>query len=316
MGGMPNGSQKNRLGLANWLTSKQHPLVARVLVNRFWGQIFGQPLVRTPEDFGLQGSHPTHPELLDLLATEFRNNGWNVKQLLRSMLLSQTFQQHSGWRRDVDDPENRLFARGPGFRLDAEVIRDIALWSGGLLDESMGGEGVKPEQPPGMWKALMHPASNTKNYVPDRDGRQYRRSIYVYWKRTSPHPMMTLFDAPNRESSCVRRSRSTTPLQSLALLNESQRMEAARGLATHLVRENNSDKERLNLLYMRVASRSPTPQETNVCLKLLNQMKQRYATESSAEGDGQSQDKQADLVNAWAQVCIIVMASDAAICLF
>src|SRR5690606_22884545 len=143
----------------------------------------------------------------------------------KRMVMSQTFKQSSRFREDMNDPENRLFGRGPSFRLDAEVLRDRNLWASGLLDPHMGGEGVKPYQPVGMWKALAHPGSNTKSYVPDEGSKLYRRSLYVYWKRTSPHPMMTLFDAPNRETSCVRRSRSNTPLQSLALFNETQRVE-------------------------------------------------------------------------------------------
>ena len=315
MGRFGNELPANRLGLSSWLTSNDHPLVARVLVNRFWNQVFGHGLVRTPEDFGLQGSYPTHPELLDGLAVDFRASGWNLKGLLKRMLMSRTFRQKSRWRRDVQDPENRLFARGPGFRLDAEVIRDIALWSSGMLDPHMGGEGVKPAQPAGMWKALMHPASNTKNYVADQDGRQYRRSIYVYWKRTSPHPMMTLFDAPNRESSCVRRSRSTTPLQSLALLNESQRVEAARALAKKLVDEHADDQQRLGKLFGLLASRQPSSEESRICLELLQRMKVRYtqSQEDAAVVSGLAKPDEAALVAAWSQVAITVMASDAAL---
>ncbi|MDH3582939.1 MAG: PSD1 and planctomycete cytochrome C domain-containing protein, partial [Phycisphaerae bacterium] len=168
MGAMPEGSPPNRLGLARWLTSRDHPLTARVLVNRLWYRTFGDGLVRTPEDFGLQGEQPTHPALLDWLAVELQESGWDLKHMLRLMVTSRTFRQNSAWRADVDDPENRLLARGPGHRLDAEVIRDIALWASGLLDPEMGGEGVKPYQPPGMWSALMHPGSNTKLYVRDK----------------------------------------------------------------------------------------------------------------------------------------------------
>ncbi len=314
MGPLDASLPRNRLGLAKWLTSTENPLVARVLVNRFWQQVFGFGLVRTPEDFGLQGQQPTHPELLDALAAEFRSSGWDVKSLLKTMLTSRTFRQDSRWRSDVTDPENRLFARGPGYRLDAEVIRDIALWSSGLLDRKMGGEGVKPIQPPGMWKALMHPASNTKNYVSDQDGRQYRRSIYVYWKRTSPHPMMTLFDAPNRESSCVRRTRSNTPLQSLGLLNESQRIEAARALAGRLIESADSNQRRLNLLFRLIACREATDQERQVCQQLLKQLLDRYA-----DRPDDAQDLAGDstgnvvLKAAWTQLAITVLASDIAI---
>ena len=232
MSEFPKDAPRNRLGLAQWLTARGHPLVSRVLVNRIWQRTFGEGLVRTPADFGLQGEQPTHPVLLDWLAVDLQDRDWNLKAMLKQMVMSRTFQQSSARRAQVNDPENRLWARGPSFRLDAESLRDVALWSSGLLESAMGGEGVKPYQPAGLWKALMHPASNTKNYVADKDARQYRRSLYVYWKRTSPHPMMTLFDAPSRESSCVRRSRTSTPTQSLALLNERQRVEMGRGLVS------------------------------------------------------------------------------------
>src|SRR5690606_3371216 len=205
------------------------------IVNNLWQQVFGDGLVRTPEDFGRQGERPTHPELLDWLAVELQDRGWDLKAMLELLVTSRTFRQGSAWRRGVDDPKNRLLARGPSFRLDAEVIRDLALWSSGLLDPTMGGEGVKPYQPPGLWSALAHPASNTKKYVRDEGERLYRRSLYVYWKRTSPHPVMTLFDAPSREASCLRRSRTSTPLQSLALFNETQRVETGRKLAERLL---------------------------------------------------------------------------------
>ena len=219
MGGLPEDAPRNRLGLAQWLTSREHPLVARVVANQLWQRIFSDGLVRTPEDFGLQGEQPTHPVLLDWLAVELQDSGWNRKHMLREMVLSRTFRQDSSWRKDIDDPENRLFSRGPSYRLDAEVLRDIGLWASHLLDPHMGGEGIKPYQPGGMWLAMAHPASNTKKYERDQGQRLYRRSLYVYWKRTSPHPMMTLFDAPDRESSCVQRSRTNTSLQSLGLLN-------------------------------------------------------------------------------------------------
>ena len=173
MGELPEGAPSNRLGLAQWLTAPEHPLVARVLINRVWQRTFGEALVRTPADFGLQGEQPTHPELLDWLAVELQDRKWNLKAILRMMVTSRTFKQSSAYRQAMNDPENRLFARGPSFRMDAEALRDVALWASGLLNESMGGEGVKPYQPVGLWKALMHPGSNTKNYVPDKDARQY-----------------------------------------------------------------------------------------------------------------------------------------------
>ena len=257
MSEFPKDAPRNRLGLAQWLTARGHPLVSRVLVNRIWQRTFGEGLVRTPADFGLQGEQPTHPELLDWLAVDLQDRDWNLKAMLKQMVMSRTFQQSSARRAQMNDPENRLWARGPSFRLDAESLRDVALWSSGLLESAMGGEGVKPYQPAGLWKALMHPGSNTKNYVADKDARQYRRSLYVYWKRTSPHPMMTLFDAPSRESSCVRRSRTSTPTQSLALLNERQRVEMGRRFGQRLMLNAKDDTARLNLLFELVASRAP-----------------------------------------------------------
>ncbi|MDF1713950.1 MAG: PSD1 and planctomycete cytochrome C domain-containing protein [Akkermansiaceae bacterium] len=323
MGSFPEDAPRNRLGLARWLTADKHPLVARVLANRMWQRIFGYGLVRTPEDFGLQGEQATHPELLDWLAVEFREKGWDLKHILRLMVTSQTFKQSSRFRPDLEDPKNRLYARGPSFRLDAEVIRDIGLWSSGLLDPTMGGEGVKPYQPAGLWKALMHPASNTKDYVRDKGERLYRRSLYVYWKRTSPHPMMTLFDAPNRESSCVKRSRTSTALQSLALLNETQRIEMARKLAERLVKSSPDDKARLDLLYKLLACRQALPREGKACLALLDTMNSRYAAapeEAQAlltTGDSPANpDLNPVELAAWTQVITTVLASDIALSLF
>lgn len=323
LGGLPADLPRNRLGLARWLTSKDQPLVARVLVNRIWQQVFGYGLVRTPEDFGLQGEQPTHPELLDWLAVTLQEHGWDLQYVLRIMLHSRTFQQSSAWRTDADDPENRLFARASSYRLDAEVLRDIGLWSSSLLDPHMGGEGVKPYQPAGMWKALAHPASNTKQYERDQGEKLYRRSLYVYWKRTSPHPMMTLFDAPNRESSCVRRSRSNTSLQSLGLLNETQRIEMSRSLAERLITEKKNDNGRLDLLFTLLASRTPSKTERSACLQLLSSMKHRY-TESADDAYAllsmgavvHNKKLNAAETAAWSQVVTTVLASDAAILLY
>lgn len=243
--------------------------------------------------------------------------------MLRLMLHSRTFSQSSAWRTDVDDPENRLFARASSYRLDAEVLRDIGLWSSHLLDPHMGGEGVKPYQPAGMWQALAHPASNTKLYETDSGQLQYRRSLYVYWKRTSPHPMMTLFDAPDRESSCVRRSRSNTSLQSLGLLNETQRIEMSRGLAQRLLTERADDTKRLDLLYTLLTSRSPSHAERNACEQLLAGMKHRYTAAKDdalallSTGEAKwNESLDAVELAAWSQVVTTVLASDAAILLY
>ncbi|MBP85460.1 MAG: hypothetical protein CMJ64_01895 [Planctomycetaceae bacterium] len=323
MSALPEGAPRNRLGLARWLTSREHPLVARVLINRVWQRTFGEGLVRTPEDFGLQGQQPTHAQLLDWLAVELQVSGWDLKHMLRLMVTSKTFRQQSAWRADVDDPENRLLARGPRHRLDAEVLRDLALWASGLLDPHMGGEGVKPYQPAGLWSALMHPASNTKNYVQDNGSMQYRRSLYVYWKRTSPHPMMTLFDAPSRESSCVKRSRTNTSLQSLGLLNEMQRIEMSRALAERLLHDGKNDTARLDLLFTWLACRKPADGERTACVALLEAMRKRYRNSEDdalallASGDA-PRDEKLDAAEhaAWTQVGITVLASDVAILLY
>ena len=323
MSPFPKGAPRNRLGLAKWLTSSEQPVVTRVLVNRIWQRVYGEGLVRTPEDFGLQGQQPTHPELLDWLAVELQDSNWDLKHMLRLMVTSKTFRQSSALRDGVDDPENKLWARGPRFRLDAEVLRDIALWASDLLDPHMGGEGVKPYQPAGLWKALAHPASNTKQYQQDKGRMVYRRSLYVYWKRTSPHPMMTLFDAPSRETSCVKRSRTNTPLQSLSLLNEIQRVEMARMLAERLLKQGSTDEERLNLLFTLLACREPNDTERDACEKLLKSMRNRYG---SAEKDAIElldtgevpRDKSLNTTDhaAWTQMAATALASDLALMLF
>lgn len=319
----PGDAERNRLGLAQWLTSRENPLTSRVLINRVWQSVFGDGLVRTPEDFGYQGEQPTHPQLLDWLAVELQEKKWDLKHMIRLMVNSRTFRQDSRWRDDISDPQNRLMARGPSPRLDAEVIRDIGLWASGLLDSHMGGEGVKPYQPSGLWSALMHPASNTKKYEMDKDQRVFRRSLYVYWKRTSPHPMMTLFDAPNRETSCVRRSRSNTALQSLGLLNEVQRTETARALAGRLIRESADDTSRLDQLFKLLACRAPDETERSACLGLLNSMRTRFSENKedalqllSVGSSPRDESLDPSEHAAWTQVVSTVLASDITILLY
>ena len=319
----PEGAPRNRLGLAKWMTSKKQPLVSRVLVNRVWQRVFGHGLVRTPEDFGVQGEQPTHPRLLDWLAVELQESQWNLKHVLRLMVHSKTFKQDSRWREGLNDPENRLFARGQNYRMDAEMLRDVALWASGLLVPAKGGEGAKPYQPKGMWAALMHPGSNTKNYVQDKGDRLYRRSIYTYWKRTSPHPMMTLFDAPDRESSCVKRSRSNTALQSLGLLNETQRIEMARKLAGRLLSLKVDDGKRLDYLFGLLACRKPSDTEKKTCMDLLQKMDRRYGgSEQDAvallgSGDAPRDDSYPPgKLAAWTQLAATVLASDIAILVY
>lgn len=323
IGGWPQDAPRNRVGLAQWLTSRDNPLVARVLVNGIWQRTFGAGLVRTPEDFGLQGSQPTHPELLDWLAVDLQESGWNLKFMLKQMVMSKTFTQQSGRRAELDDPENLLFARGPRLRMDAEMLRDIGLWASSILDPHMGGEGVKPYQPDGMWSAMAHPASNTKEYVQDHGQRLYRRSLYVYWKRTTPHPMMTIFDAPDRESSCVRRTRSNTALQSLAMFNETQRVEIARSLAQRLIQESADDQQRIDRLYELLACRAPSQREREICLGLVEQMRARYASDPQAAlayvtvGEHPRDESIATQeLAAWSQLTTVVLTSDIGLMLY
>ncbi len=230
---MSKDAPANRLGFANWLIDAKHPLTARVAVNRYWQQLFGTGLVKTSEDFGTQGEWPSHPELLDTLATEFVRSGWDVKSMLRSMLTSATYRQSPRVSAKLYGryPENRLLARGPRFRLDAEQIRDQALAVSGLLVEKIGGPSVYPYQPQGLWMELNNRPGYSKKYAPGKGDSLYRRSMYTFWKRTVLSPMLRTFDAPGREFCTVRRSRTNTPLQALLLLQGPQFVEAARQLA-------------------------------------------------------------------------------------
>ncbi|MDW8310418.1 MAG: DUF1553 domain-containing protein, partial [Verrucomicrobiales bacterium] len=278
----PKDAPTNRLGLAQWLLEPQHPLTARVIVNRFWQQYFGVGLVKTAEDFGVQGERPSHPELLDWLATEFVRTGWDVKRLQRLIVTSATYRQSSRaapelWARD---PENRLLARGPRFRLDAEQVRDEALFVSGLLVNTIGGPSVKPYEPPGLWEAVSF--NNAQKYVPDAGPAQYRRSLYTYWKRQSPPPNMILFDAPTREFCTVRRPRSNTPLQALVLLNDRQFVEAARAFATRILREAGPEpRQRITYGFLLATARRPTPDELRVLLDFV----QRQLDEFRANPD-------------------------------
>jgi hypothetical protein len=272
---LPQGTPVNRLGLAQWLVDPQHPLMARVTVNRFWQQYFGSGIVKTAEDFGAQGSWPTHPELLDWLARDFIESGWDVKRLQKLIVMSGTYQQASKVTPDLveRDPENQLLARGARFRLDAEVLRDSALYVSGLLIEERGGKGVKPYQPQGIWESVAFQGSNTQNYKPDGGEANYRRTLYTFWKRTAPPPGLMTFDAPSREACVVRRSRTNTPLQALALMNDVQYVEAARKLAERVMiatsdttgatagSPSSAPAERLSLAFRLAAARQPTTDE-------------------------------------------------------
>ncbi len=229
-----------RLDLARWLIGRDNPLVSRVMVNRLWKLAFGQGLVATPGDLGAQGSLPTHPELLDWLASEFVESGWNVKALLRRIVTSRTYRRSSTPSEEMrlKDPANRWLARQNRFRLDAELVRDNALAVSGLLSTRIGGRSVKPYQPPGYWIFLNFPK---RDYAPDHGENQYRRGLYTYWQRTFLHPSLLAFDASTREECVVDRPRSNTPLQALVLLNDPSYIECARSLAARLIREGGSD---------------------------------------------------------------------------
>jgi hypothetical protein len=283
---LPRNAPTNRLGLALWLTAPGHPLTARVIVNRFWQQCFGTGLVKTAEDFGIQGERPSHQELLDWLACEFVESGWDVKHLVRLIVSSGTYQQSSRSTQELNarDPENRLLARGPRFRVDAEVIRDTALCVSGLLVEQVGGPSVKPYEPPGLWEAVSH--DNRQRYVPDGDQREYRRSLYTFWKRQSPPPNMLIFDAPNRESCLVRRARTTTPLQALVLLNDPQFVEAARAFAQRIMLEAvPTSEDRIRHAFLLATARLPDREETQILTRILDRQITKFRADPGAAKD-------------------------------
>ncbi|HVC98816.1 MAG TPA: DUF1553 domain-containing protein [Pirellulales bacterium] len=268
---------RNRLGLAQWIVDERNPLTARVAVNRFWQIFFGHGLVATPEDFGGQGQPPTHPELLDWLARHFIDSGWDVKALAKLIVLSSTYRQSSSPRDTrlfADDPDNRLLARGPRHRLSAEQIRDNALSVSGLLVQRIGGPSVRPYQPAGLWEE----SGTGKSYTQDHGEGLYRRSLYTFWRRTSPPPGMLSFDAVSREVCTARRERTATPLQALVLLNDPQFVEAARVLAEKLIHEHAAEVERrLRAAFRLLTSREPTADETKVLVTLYAEQRADFA---------------------------------------
>ncbi len=282
---LPQDAPLNRLGLARWLTAPNHPLTARVIVNRYWQQYFGTGIVKTAEDFGSQGQWPAHPELLDWLATEFVRTGWDVKGFQKLIVMSGTYRQSSSATPVLQqrDPENLLLARGARFRLDAEMIRDSVLFSSGLLVEKFGGKSVKPPQPEGIWEAVAFQGSNTREFRADQGDALFRRSLYTFWKRTSPPPVMLTFDAPSRENCTVRRARTNTPLQALALMNDKQYVEASRQLAERMLsHQETSDAARLAFGFGLVTARQPTAKEAEVLGKVLAKQRERYTADKPA----------------------------------
>jgi hypothetical protein len=277
--GVPEDAPRNRLALARWLVSREHPLTARVIVNRLWQICFGEGLVRTPNDFGSQGELPNHPELLDHLAVQFVESGWNVKQMLRSIVTSATYRQSSQGAAELlrVDPENRLLARGPRFRLAAELVRDHALAASGLLSTTLGGPGVRPYQPTGLWEEVSY--NEDDSYVQDSDDGLWRRSLYTYWKRQAPPPAQLTFDAGTREKCLVRRSRTNTPLQALVMLNDPTWIEASRVLAEKTLLGPSDNTERIRTLFRRVVSRFPETYELQLLNGLLDRQLANYAAD-------------------------------------
>jgi len=330
--GLPN----NRLGLARWLVDESNPLTARVTVNRYWQLLFGTGLVKTAEDFGTQGELPSHPELLDWLAVEFEEKGagdrgqgvgWDVKRLIRRLASSATYRQASAISPALaaKDPENRLLARGPRYRLQAEFIRDQALFVSGLYDRRIGGRSVSPYQPSGLWEELMSRADGdnwtAQKYTQDHGADLYRRTMYTFWKRTCPPPSLATLDAPDRETCTVRRSRTNTPLQALVLMNDPTYVEAARKFAERILREGgDSTKERLAFAFQCVTSRPPTATELAVLAGVLERQQGVFRADPGAakkllaigESPADAALDPAELA-AWAMVASAILNTDEAV---
>lgn len=284
LGRVPEGAPDNRLGLAQWMTADDNPLVARVEVNRIWQTLFGVGIVKTSEDFGLQGEWPSHPQLLDYLARHFIETGWDRKALIRLIVTSDTYKRSSNARPElaVIDPENRLLARMSRLRLPAETIRDQSLASSSLLVNQLGGPGVRPYQPAGLWREGGNEGSNTRVFRLGKGDELYRRTIYTFFKRTSPPPQMVLFDSADRNACTVRRSTTNTALQALLLMNDTQHLEAARHLAAVAWRSAESDDARLDALLLRTLARQPTRAEAGVLLDGLAHYRAVYTDDQDA----------------------------------
>ena len=318
LGTWPESVPRNRLGFARWLVSPQNPLTARVTVNRIWQQFFGTGIVRTTEDFGTQGEWPSHPGLLDWLAVEFVESGWDVKHLVRLIVHSAAYRQRSAATVEqfTTDPLNRNLGRGPRFRLDAEAIRDQALAASGLLVEKLGGPSVRPYQPPGLWKAVSY--DGQLEYAPSSGGALYRRSLYTFWKRQSPPPNMLAFDAGSRETCSVRRSRTNTPLQALVLMNDPVFVEAAVHLAQRALRESPGPtaEQRARYAFRLAVVRQPEADELRVLTTLYQQQRQRFREDLQAAqrllasvNSDCAPDERAELA-AWTTVANLILSLD------
>jgi mono/diheme cytochrome c family protein len=319
---LPEDAPNNRLGFAKWLVDPSHPLTSRVVVNRYWMHYFGAGIVRTAEDFGIQGEWPSHLELLDWLATEFIDSGWDTKAMQKKIVMSATYRQASMFRDELleRDPENRLLAKGPRFRMDAEMVRDNALAISGLLVDDIGGPSVKPYQPGDLWKEVSYGGDEFTGqvFVQDTGENLYRRSMYTFWKRQSPPPGMLIFDAPNREVCTVRRARTNTPLQALALMNDTQYVEASRVLAERMMKEAGPEPmERVMYAFELATAREPKPEECAVLVETFHEQVEAYRQDQEAAASllavgEQPRDESLDIseLAAWSTVASIILNLD------
>jgi hypothetical protein len=321
-----DGQRLTRLDLARWIVAPENPLAARVAANRLWQQFFGTGIVKTSGDFGTQGELPSHPELLDWLATQLvnpdrkRGGAWDVKRFVKLLLMSEAFRRDSRQSPEerAKDPENRLLSRGPRFRLDAEQVRDNALFVSSLMSHQMGGRGVNTYQPPNIWEPLGYGDSNTRYFLQDHGESLYRRSIYVFIKRTAPQPFLTNFDATNREQLCAVRDRTNTPLQALQLMNDVQHFEAARALAERVLSEGGkTTAERLTFLYRTVLSRRPDADEVRALTAALAKQSALFAMDPEGAkkvvdvGESTPRAVASDVETAaWTMVCNLVLNLD------
>ena len=312
------GARLDRLDLAKWLVDPSHPLTARVTVNRLWQQLFGVGIVKTVDDFGTQGEWPSHPELLDWLAIELIESGWDIQHILKLMVTSATYRQTSNAPSEsfANDPENRLLARGPRFRMRAEMLRDNALAISGLLVEKIGGPSVKPYQPAGLWTAVTYDADS--KYTADKGNSLYRRSLYTFWKRQSPPPNMLVFDAPTRETCTAQRSQTNTPLQALALMNDPTFVEASRKLAERMMTlPADSSSDRITFVFRLATARKPTSDEIQILLDVFEVQKAAFlkrpddAVQLLTVGDSKrNQSLDAATLGAWTTTASIILTLD------
>ncbi len=318
----PEGQPRNRLGLARWLLLADHPLTARTTVNRFWQEVFGTGLVRSSADLGVSGELPSHPELLDWLAVEFRESGWNVKRLFKLMVTSSAYRQSAVTTPEklAKDNANRLLSRGPRFRMDAEMVRDYALAASGLLVRQIGGPSVRPYQPDGVWEAVSM-GGNTQSYKRDTGDGLYRKSMYWFWKRTAPPASMEIFNAPSRETCTIRRERTNTPLQALVTLNDPQFVEAARALADRALEIGGpTDEARIDFLSRRIVARPFAPEEVAVVKQSLVDLQAFYTAHPDdakallAVGDSKPRHPDAALLAAWTMLTNELLNLDEVLC--